>query len=262
MEKAPRDQSRLVAHATSRREQSEQRLEEATIRRQQARDLVGALEHGPGRLLRRGDLARAREQVNLAAQAEQVARQTADRAADRERRARLEQQHYQAHQEANPDLVDRRRELWRVQAWRRRADARAIEVLRPEWSRELGERPASVKGGRAWDRAVEETIEYRQRWNVEDAEHLLGREPHGPDASLAQRQAWRHATRAVGRLRDLTEDRTDRAERGDHREATGRSGQEGDHAKATGRGDHRGDRWSDRRRPLDRERDHGHERAM
>jgi conjugative relaxase-like TrwC/TraI family protein len=262
MEKAPRDQSRLVAHATSRREQSEQRLEEATIRRQQARDLVGALEHGPGRLLRRGDLARAREQVNLAAQAEQVARQAADRAADRERRARLEQQQYQAHQEANPDLVDRRRELWRVQAWRRRADARAIEVLRPEWSRELGERPTSVKGGRAWDRAVEQTIEYRQRWNVEDAEHLLGREPHGPDASLAQRQAWRHATRAVGRLRDLTEDRTDRAERGDHREATGRSGQEGDHAKATGRGDHRGDRWSDRRRPLDRERDHGHERAM
>jgi hypothetical protein len=153
-------------------------------------------------------------------------------------------------------------ELLRVQAWRKRAD----EVLRPEWSRELGERPATVKGGRAWDRAVEQTMEYRQRWNVEDAEHPLRREPHGKDASLEQRQAWRHATRVVGRARDLAADRTERGERGDYRGATGRSDHEGDHAKATGRserqGDQRGDRWSDRRRPLDRERDHDHERAM
>jgi hypothetical protein len=116
--------------------------------------------------------------------------------------------------------VEQRRELWRVQVWPKRADVRAVEVLQPEWSRELGERPATVKGGRAWDRAVEQTIEYRQRWNLEDAEHPLGREPHGTDASLAQRQAWRHATRAVGRLRDLAgdRDRTDRGERDDHRD--------------------------------------------
>jgi conjugative relaxase-like TrwC/TraI family protein len=276
--KAPRDQSRLLALATRRREQHEQRLAEATTRRQEARNLVALLEHGPARWLRRGDLGRVREQAKQADEAYQVARQAADRAADRERAARhqQQQQQYQAHQEANPDLRERRRELLRVQAWRQRADARAVEVLRPEWSRELGERPATVKGGRVWDRAVEQAIEYRQRWDVEDAEHLLGREPHGPDASLEQRQAWRHATRAVGRMRGLAgdRDRTDRGERGDHREATGR----GDHAKATsrsdcqgdhrgdheatGRADHRGDRWSDRRRPLDRERDYGHERAM
>ncbi|HZC99736.1 MAG TPA: AAA family ATPase, partial [Actinomycetes bacterium] len=258
IQKAPRDQSRLVALATSRREQHDQRLADATIRHQQARDLVALMEHGPARWLRRSDLARAREQAKQAEQVYQVARQAADRAADHERDARHQQQQYQAHQEANPDLVEHRRELWRVQAWRKRADARAVEVLRPEWSRELGERPATVKGGRLWDRAVEQTIEYRQRWNVEDAEHPLGREPHGPDASLAQRQAWQHATRAVGRLRDLGRDRTDRTERHDHGEATGR----GDHEGATGRSGHRGDRWSDRRRPLDRERDHGHERAM
>jgi len=125
---------------------------------------------------------------------------------------------------------------------------------------------------------VEQTIEYRQRWGVEDAEHPLGREPHALNASLEQRQAWQHATRAVGRLRDLADDRSDRVERGDHREATGRSDQKGDHGTATGRsdhegatsrsdrqGDHRGDQWRDRRqRLLDRERDHGHghERAM
>ncbi len=49
---APRDQSRLLALATSRREQHDQRLAEATGRHQQARDLVAALDHGPGRLLR------------------------------------------------------------------------------------------------------------------------------------------------------------------------------------------------------------------
>jgi hypothetical protein len=187
---------------------------------------------------RRGDLGRVREQAKQAEEAYQFARQQADRAADRERAARHRHQQFEAHREANPDLVERRRELWRVQVWRKRADVRAVEVLRPEWSRELGERPASVKGGRAWDRAVEQTIEYRQRWNVEDAEHPLGREPHGADASLARRQAWRHATRVVGRLRDLAgdRDRTDRGERDDHREATGRHR---DHRSDHGRPDHR-----------------------
>ncbi len=272
----PRDQSRLLAHATTRRQQSEQRLAEATARRQQAQDLVASLDHGPGRLLRRGDLTRTRQQSEQAEQAYQVARQAADRAADRERHARQAQRQREAYQEANPDLHERHRELRRVQAWRKRADAHAVELLRPEWSRDLGERPTTVKGGRAWDRAVEQTIEYRQRWNVEDAEHPLGREPHGKDVSLQQRQAWRHATRAVGRLRDLADDRdrTDRGERGDHREATGRgdhargdqakatnrSGRRGDHEAATGRSGQRGGRWSDRRRPLDHE--HDHERAM
>jgi hypothetical protein len=79
----------------------------------------------------------------------------------------------------------------------------------------------------------------RQRWNITDAEHPLGWEPHGPTASLEQRQAWRHATRAVGRLRDLAGSR-DRTDRGDQREATGRS-------------DHRGDQWRDHRR-TERER--------
>jgi hypothetical protein len=279
IEKAPRDQSRLLAVATSRREQHDQRLAEATSRHQQARDLVALMEHGPARWLRRGDLGRARERAKQAEGAYQVAQQQADRAADRERVARHQQQQYQAHQEAHPDLVERRRELLRVRAWRKRADARAVELLRPEWSRELGERPATVKGGRTWDRAVEQTIEYRQRWRVADAEHLLGAEPHGTDASLEQRRAWRHATRAVGRLRDLADDRSDRGEKGDHREATGRSDHRSDHAKASGRSDHhsnheeatgrgdrradhRGDQWRDRRRPLDRERDHDHGRPV
>src|SRR6266511_4110448 len=101
-------------------------------------------------------------------------------------------------------------------------------AVAPAWSRELGQRPPTVKGGRAWDRAVGQTVEYRQRWKVTDAERAVGLEPHGRDPSLEQRQAWRHATRAVGRLRDLAGDRT---ERGDRQEATGRSDQRGDHRR-------------------------------
>src|SRR6266498_4711574 len=126
IDSAPRDQSRLLAHATTEREQHEQRLADATTRQQEARDLLASLEQGPARWLRRGDLARAREQAKQAGEAYQVAQQAADRAADRERAARHEQQHHQAHQEAHPDLADRRHELLRVQAWRNRADARAV----------------------------------------------------------------------------------------------------------------------------------------
>ena len=68
--------------------QDEHRLVAATGRRQQARDLVASLERGPARFLRRSDLGRAREQYEQAEQTYQVARQQADRAADRERQAR------------------------------------------------------------------------------------------------------------------------------------------------------------------------------
>ena len=259
--KGPRDQSRLVAHATMRRQQHEQRLAGATSRRQDARDLVGLLEHGPARWLRRGDLARARQQYEQAEQAFQVARQQADRAADRERNLRQTQQQYHAHREANPELVAEHRAVMREEAWQRRVAARAVELERPAWSRELGQRPATVKGSRAWDRAVGQVVEYRQRWRVDDAERALGPEPHGTDASLERRQARRHAERAVGRVRELAGDWTDRDERGDHREAT-RPSERGDHRQATGRSDHRGDRWSDRRlRPRDRDHD-DRERAM
>jgi hypothetical protein len=234
----PGDQSRLVAHATMRRQQHEQRLAEATSRRQDARDLVAGLEHGPARWLRRGDLARARQQAEQAAQAWQVARQQADRAADRERDLRQAQQHYHAHREANPELAAEHQAVMREEAWQRRVAARAVELEQPPWSRELAQRPTTVKGGRAWDRAVGQVVEYRQRWRVDDAERALGPEPHGKDASLEQRQARRHADRAIGRLRDLVGDRDQRPDR---LEATSR------HRSDHGRPDHR---------------DHDHERAM
>jgi conjugative relaxase-like TrwC/TraI family protein len=215
---APRDQSRLLAHATTKREQDEQRLAEATGRRQQARDLLASLERGPGRFLRRGDLATARQQYQQAEQAHQLTRQQADRAADRERQARQAQQQHQAHRDANPNLVAEYQAVVREDKWRARAEARAVELERPGWSRDLGERPTTVKGSRAWDRAVQQALEYRQRHNVNDPDRPLGPEPHGKEVSLEQRRARRHAEQAIGRIRDLT---ADRHERGDHLEATG-----------------------------------------
>jgi AAA domain len=53
LEAGPRDRSRLLALATTKREQSEERLAEATGRLEQASDLVAGLEHGPARWLRR-----------------------------------------------------------------------------------------------------------------------------------------------------------------------------------------------------------------
>jgi len=239
IDQAPRDQSRLLAHVTTNREQDEQRLAEATSRLQQSRDQLAALQHGPGRFLHRGDLATAREQAKQAEEAQKVARQAADRAADRERQARHAQQQHQAHREANPDLPGRQRELMREKGWRKRAEARAVEILQPQWSRDLGERPSTVKGGRAWDRAVEQVVEYRQQHSISDPERALGPEPHGKDAPLEQRRAKRHAERAIGRMRDLT---SDRAERGDRTEATGRLRSD---QRDRGRADH-GDRDHER----------------
>jgi conjugative relaxase-like TrwC/TraI family protein len=235
IDNAPRDQSRLLEYATKQREQYEQRLAEATGRMEQAHDRLALMEHGPARFLRRGDLGRAREQYEHAEEAYQLARQAADRAADRERQARQAQQQHQAHQEANPDLLAHQRELLREQAWRKRAEAHTVELELPEWSRDLGKRPATVKGGRVWDRAVEQTIEYRQRWKITDPDRAIGPEPHGKDVSLEQRHARRHAEQAIGRVRDLTADRT---QRGDRLEATSR-GDHGDHRGDHGRPDHR-----------------------
>ncbi len=118
----------------------------------------------------------------------------------------------------------------REKGWRKRAEGRAVEILQPQWSRDLGDRPGTVKGGRAWDRAVEQVVEYRQQHNISDPERALGPEPHGKDAPLEQRHARRHAERAIGRTRELTADRTERPNRTD---ATGC------HRSDRGRPDHR-----------------------
>jgi hypothetical protein len=134
----------------------------------------------------------------LADTARTLARQQADRAADRERAARQAQQRRQGWLERHPDAIAEDRELTRVLAWRGRVHAMAAELQQPTWTRELGEPPTSVRGRRAWRQAHALLSDYRQRYGVTDPQRALGPEPRRLDRE--QRHARRTARQAIDRL--------------------------------------------------------------
>jgi hypothetical protein len=195
---APPDRTRQLAHTTRLREQAEQELAEATATAKAARQRVAELGGGAGRLLRRSQRTQAREHLALADTARALARQQADRAADRERQARQAQQLRDGWLERHPDAIATDRELTRVLAWRGRVHAKAAELERPAWTRELGEPPQSVRGRRAWRQTHALLSDHRHRYRVTDPERALGPEPRHAD--LAQRQARRTARQAIDRL--------------------------------------------------------------
>jgi hypothetical protein len=195
---APPDRTRQLAHTTRLREQAEQEMAEATAKAEAARQRVAELGGGAGRLLRRSQRTQAREHLALAETARALACQQADRAADRERAARQAQQLRDGWLERHPQVVAEDRELARVLAWRGRVHAKAAELERPAWTRELGEPPTSVRGRRAWRQTHALFSDYRQRYGVTDPERALGPEPRRLDPS--QRQARRTARQAIDRL--------------------------------------------------------------
>jgi hypothetical protein len=217
MAEAPPDRSRLLARTAEQRQHAEQGLADATAREDAARRRLGELGQGPGRLLRRRELAEARDRLALAHTAATLARQQADCAADRERQARRAQQAHQAWRERHGDLIAADRARAREQAWRGRVDVRAAELERPGWLRELGELPATVNGQRAWRHTVTRVEQYRERYGITDPDRALGPEPRGGD--LEQRRHHRAAQQAIARLherqRAQREQRLDRHE-GDH----------------------------------------------
>jgi hypothetical protein len=197
---APPDRSRLLAHATDQRQLAEQGVTEATAREQTARDRVAELGQGTGRLLHRRKLAQARDHLALAHTAAQLARQQADRAADRQRQARRAQQQHLAYKERHAGLFAADRARARELAWRHRASLRALELERPGWLRELGQPPASIKGQCAWRQAATHILQYRERYSITDPDHALGPEPRYAD--LEQRRHHRATRRVIERLRD------------------------------------------------------------
>jgi conjugative relaxase-like TrwC/TraI family protein len=214
LREAPPDRARLVAHTAEQRQHAEQGLAEATAREQAARRRLAELGQGGGRLLRRRELAQARDRLGLAETARTLARQQADRAADRERQARRAQQEHQAWRERHADLLAADRARARELAWRGRVDARAVELERPGWLRELGEPPATVKGQRVWRHAVGRIEQYRERYGITDPNRPLGPEPRHAD--LEQRRHHRDARQAVERFQ--TRQRAEREQRLDRRE--------------------------------------------
>jgi conjugative relaxase-like TrwC/TraI family protein len=214
LREAPPDRSRLVAHTTGQCQDAEQGLGDALAAADAARRRLVELGGGAGRLLHRREFTQAREQLALADTAAKLARQQADRAADREREARQAQQRRQGWLERHPDIITQERELTRVLAWRGRVGAKAAELERPGWTRELGEPPRSVRGRRVWRQTHALLSDYRQCYGITDPERALGPEPRRLD--LAQRQARREARQALDRLQ--AKQRTERQQRLDQRE--------------------------------------------
>jgi AAA domain len=198
LREAPPDRSRLVAHTTGQRQDAEQGLADGIAAVDAARRQLVELGQGAGRLLHRRELIQAREQLALADTAAKLARQRADRAADREREVRQAQQRRDGWLERHPDAIAQQRELTRVLAWRGRAAATAAELERLGWTRELGEPPASVRGRRAWRQTHALLSDYRHRYGITDPQRALGPEPRRLDP--AHRQARRTARQAIDRL--------------------------------------------------------------
>jgi conjugative relaxase-like TrwC/TraI family protein len=212
---APPDRSRLLTHTTHLRHHAEQGLADATVREEAARDWVAVLGQGAGRLLRRRELAEARDHHALAHTAAQLARQQADRAADRQRQARRAQQEHLAYEERHAGLLSGDRACARELVWRSQVELRALELERPGWLPELGEAPATVKGQRAWRQTIGRVLQYRERYGITDLERALGPEPRHGD--LEQRRHHRATRQAIERLqerqRTMRERRLDRHER-------------------------------------------------
>jgi hypothetical protein len=185
LDQAPRDRRRELARATAHREQAEQAL--AAFQPPTGRQSPGML-----RGLRRGSDLSSQLAGGLA-----VATQQVNRAHDRERELRQDQQRRQGWLEANAQLGPQYRQVVRTVAWQRRATGLAVEADRPSYILEaLGPVPESTRGRRAWRQAAAELEQYRRTYHITDPERALGSEPHDP----AQRADRRRARMAIDRV--------------------------------------------------------------
>jgi hypothetical protein len=126
-----------------------------------------------------------------------IATQQANRATDRERELRQQQQARAGWLEANAHLGPAWWQVTRQLAWQRRASGIALEHDHPEYIREtLGPAPASTRGRRTWRQAAAAIQDYRRTYDITDPERALGPEPR----DHAQRAAWRRARTTIGRV--------------------------------------------------------------
>jgi hypothetical protein len=198
LDQAPRDRSRELARTTAHRQQAEEALA--------ARQPPGG-HRPPGMLgwLRRGGDQPAQLPGGLA-----VATQQANRAHDRERELRQDQQRRDGWLEANAHLGPQYRQVMRTLAWQRRATGLAVEADRPGYVLEaLGPVPESTRGRRTWRQAAAQIEDYRRSYDITDPDRALGPEPRDP-AQRADRQRARTTIervqakqRATDRIRDV-----------------------------------------------------------
>jgi conjugative relaxase-like TrwC/TraI family protein len=186
LDQAPRDRSRELARAITRREQAEVAL----AGHQQPS--TGRQSDGMLGWLRRGGDQPARVPGGLA-----VASQQANRAHDHERELRQHQQLRQGWLEANVHLGPQYRQVVRTLAWQRRATGLAVEADRPGYVlAALGPVPESTRGRRAWRQAAAEIEQYRRTYQITDPARALG--PEGSDPT--QRADRQHTRTAIERV--------------------------------------------------------------
>ena len=185
LDQAPRDRARKLSRATAHREQAEENL--AAYQPSTGRQPGGML-----RWLRRGGDQPTQMQGGLA-----VSTQLANRAHDRERELRQDQQRRDGWLDANAHLGRQYRQIVRTLAWQRRATGLAIEQDRPGYVLEaLGPVPESTRGRRAWRHAAAQIEQYRRTYHITDPDRALGAEPN----DLTQRADRQRADSAIKRV--------------------------------------------------------------
>jgi hypothetical protein len=186
LDQAPPDRTRWLERATQRRQQAEQQLA--------AVDAEHPRRGWAGRLGRR----RVAEQGQDAAGRTLAIRQ-AERAAQAEVEARAAQQQHQAWLEGHHDLVSGYREVTRELGLRSRQRVAFAELQQLAYlTSALGPIPESVRGRRAWRQAARQVEDYRQRYQIDDADRPLGLPPGRSDAE--RDQAWQAASSAIQRM--------------------------------------------------------------
>jgi conjugative relaxase-like TrwC/TraI family protein len=186
LDQAPRDRTRELARASTRRAEADLALEQLTTNSDRERRGRGML-----RLPWRVGSASADRVAAL------LARQQADRAHDAELALRQHQQRRAGWLEANAHLGPAYRQVVRELAWQGRARGVALEHAQPGYAREeLGSVPASTRGRRAWRQAAAAIEDYRRAYGISDPKQALGSVPRDP----AQRAAWQHARQAIARV--------------------------------------------------------------
>jgi conjugative relaxase-like TrwC/TraI family protein len=173
----PPDRSRELRLAAQRAADAEQARQQVRTDHQAAAEQVAALQ---GRLLRRRDLAAARDRLALAHHALRTTTGQADQAAERLGLLRRAQQRHLGWLEAHDaDLRIQEQAVLREAAWRRRVDQRALALDPPTWLlAELGPVPSDPHERAVWRAAAAELDGYRRAYGLDHdrpAKHAVGR---------------------------------------------------------------------------------------
>jgi conjugative relaxase-like TrwC/TraI family protein len=218
----PPDRSRELRLAAQRAADAEQARQQALQDREGATEQVAALQ---GRLLRRRDLAAARDRLALAEHALATTSRQADQAAERLGLLRRAQQRRLGWLEAHDEeLRTQERAVAREAAWRHRVDQRALALDPPTWLlAELGPMPADPQERAVWRVAAAELDGYRRAYGLD---HDRPAKHGGARTARDGRAAAPARTPTAAERADGTGERRERRSRGEREHRRGDPGRQ------------------------------------